>query len=347
MAGKRFFVNTGEGSLEHVEGNGRFISCDASPTSTCYVYYNRGFSGPADWIVREREDMNDLHRLWLIALLIVGVLTGCGAPDGEPGAGRNLDPAPTGAGSDDIALPIDSYGYTAVEVGQMILAREILTTDCLRRLDSRNVEEPDRAALEQVTRSRMRDLGLHGNNRRYGVSDPEITNTYGYHLPSTVDGSTTTTDIDKKTAEPRPEPQRRCLDEATKIIAGTGPLGNSDLVRKIAWESYEHSLRSPTVTEAVSRWSSCMATKGYGYATPQDAESAFDLNSTVVTEKEIATAVADVSCKQKIQLVDTWYSVEKDYQSVEIAKHARELEAAKKAHDECMRSASDVITKHP
>lgn len=289
--------------------------------------------------------MSTPHHTRLIVLLVAGLLTGCGASGGEPGANRDPRSPHTGIGSDDIVLPIDSYGYTAVEVGRMILAREISTADCLRRLGSPDPGEPDRVALEEVARSRLRDLGLHGNNRRYGVTDAETAETYGYHLPSTVDGSTPTPEVDKK--ESGSEPRRRCLDEATGTIAGTGPLGNSDLVRRIAWESYEHSLRSSDVTEALNRWSSCMKAKGYGHATPRDAESAFDLDGAAVTAEEVATAVADVSCKQEVRLVNTWYDVESYYQSVEIAEHARALDVARTAHDECMRRAADVIAERP
>lgn len=283
----------------------------------------------------------------VIVLLLAGLLAGCSASGGESGAGRDPGPPQSGTEPDDLALPIDSYGYTAVEVGQIVLAREILTTACLRRLGLPNVKEPDRAALDQVTKNRLLDLGLRGNNRRYGVTDTEVARINGYHLPSTVSGSTAMSDIDSKNAESRPGSQDRCLDEADRAIAGKGSLGNNDLVRKIAWDSYEKSLHSPRVTEALNRWSSCMATKGYSYTTPPDAESAFDLTTAVVTPEEIAAAVADASCKQETGLIDVWQDVEEDYQSIEITNNVRELDAAKALHDQCMKRVSDVITERP
>ena len=121
--------------------------------------------------------MRTPNRLWIVALSFAGLLTGCGTSGSDPGAGRDPGPSPATTEFADVALPIDSYGYTAIDVGRITLARELLTADCLRRLGTPNVEEPDRRALDQVTRSRLRDLGLHGNHRRYGVTDHEIAKT--------------------------------------------------------------------------------------------------------------------------------------------------------------------------
>lgn len=78
---------------------------------------------------------------------------------------------------EDISLPIDFYGYTAVESGQIILARELLTVDCLRQRGVAEVRTPDRTALDRSARIRQGDLGLHGNKRRYGAADAETVTT--------------------------------------------------------------------------------------------------------------------------------------------------------------------------
>lgn len=47
---QRFFANTGTGSGQAVKNNAAAVSCDASSTSICYVFFNSGFSGPTDWL---------------------------------------------------------------------------------------------------------------------------------------------------------------------------------------------------------------------------------------------------------------------------------------------------------
>jgi hypothetical protein len=178
------------------------------------------------------------------------------------------------------------------------------------------------------------------------VTDFETVTTYGYHLPSTVDQTEITPDIDDKTTYAHPEPYRACTDQASQAIAGTAPLGNADLVRKIAWDSYEYSLRSTELAETLKKWSSCMESKGYSYPNPLDAAAMFDINAATVTSREIATATADVTCKQEVRLVEVWQDREKRYQNTEIARNRQELDSARAAHDQCMERVANVIANH-
>lgn len=50
LANARFFANTGAGSGLTVKNNAAAVSCDASSTSICYVFFNSGYSGPTDWL---------------------------------------------------------------------------------------------------------------------------------------------------------------------------------------------------------------------------------------------------------------------------------------------------------
>lgn len=54
LGGARFFPNTGEGSGQLVAVNASSVSCDASSTSFCYLYFNPGYSGPFDWLYGQR-----------------------------------------------------------------------------------------------------------------------------------------------------------------------------------------------------------------------------------------------------------------------------------------------------
>ena len=309
---------------------------------------------------------------WVAILVLVGLATGCSATHIDPTTGSDGPVTHVDAMADDIALPIDSYGYTALETGQIILARELLISDCMHRLGLRLQTEPDRSSLEQSTRSRMNDFGFHGNKRRYGVTETDVAATYGYHLPSIANGATAPSAGEQKTnPSARPEvaeklalsgaapdgqrptqvnehtiPKGGCVGEATYTITRAGPLGNADLVRNIAWESFDRSLKDPKLADAVQRWSSCMKTKGYDHLSPQAASSIFDGDEKTVTSNEIATATADVACKQQTQLVTTWRDIEESYQNIKISEHAHELKEAAKDHDMCMKRVTEIIARH-
>jgi hypothetical protein len=55
-----------------------------------------------------------------------------------------------------------------------------------------------------------------------------------------------------------------------------------------------------------------MTARGFGYGTPQDA--AQKNWPSLPTTAEIATAVADVTCKAQTNLTNTWLTVEAAYQ---------------------------------
>jgi len=55
LAGRTFFANTGAGSGQAVKNNAAAVSCDASSTSICYIFFNNGYSGPTDWLYGQRR----------------------------------------------------------------------------------------------------------------------------------------------------------------------------------------------------------------------------------------------------------------------------------------------------
>lgn len=49
LAGHRFT------SGANVKNNAWYVSCDASSTSICYIFFNSGYSGPRDWLYGQRS----------------------------------------------------------------------------------------------------------------------------------------------------------------------------------------------------------------------------------------------------------------------------------------------------
>ena len=68
-----------------------------------------------------------------------------------------------------------------------------------------------------------------------------------------------------------------------------------------------------------------MRQAGFDYADPMKANNDPAFQTPAPTEREIATAVADVQCKARTGLVDVWASVETAYQQRALDEHAEEL----------------------
>jgi hypothetical protein len=109
-----------------------------------------------------------------------------------------------------------------------------------------------------------------------------------------------------------PHQAEGCLSEASSEINGSG-AGLSDPVPQIALQAASWTQSDPRVEAVDALWSHCMSAHGYSYNTPQQAADAHWPSKP--TPKETATAEADVSCKQAVNLDNTWLAVEAAYQS--------------------------------
>lgn len=77
-----------------------------------------------------------------------------------------------------------------------------------------------------------------------------------------------------------------------------------------AFDGFENSIADPEVKTIFSEWSACMADKGYAYESPLDAMGSPEFAEGTVSEHERAVAQADISCKEKVDLVPRWNAVE-------------------------------------
>ncbi|MCM0676613.1 hypothetical protein NCC78_18250 [Micromonospora phytophila] len=296
--------------------------------------------------------------------VLAATVTGCGADDAASTGGGA--PAATPAAGGEVVLPIDAYALTTVDVGRLGHARTLLAGDCMRRFGFTF----DAQAVEADLRDQVKDVGLHGNLRRYGVTDDAVATRYGYHLASTVEapaaatgearsdhglGQLTaakeavlfgTTADGKALAQVGGQqvPRGGCLGEARTRIADAGQLGESAVVSRISAESFQRSLNDPAVTAAIGRWSACMKAQGHSYPSPLEVAATFDLENPTVAAKEVATARADVACKRQVDLVTVWTRFEETYQKSQIEKHAQELQRLKADRAEQLKRVSAVVT---
>jgi hypothetical protein len=114
-----------------------------------------------------------------------------------------------------------------------------------------------------------------------------------------------------------------CLSVASGELYGTDGSGLADPVPSIALQASNWTRSDPRVVAVDAAWSRCMAQRGYTYRTPQQAADA--RWPSPPTTAETATALADVACKQQVNLPSTWLTVEAAYQAALISQDAPTL----------------------
>jgi hypothetical protein len=297
--------------------------------------------------------------------VFLGAVTGCGS-DGDEATTAVPTPSASAAGGEAL-LPINAYTLTTLDIGRMGRARTLLAGSCMRRF---GFEFDPQGAGPDGGQSQVKDVGVYGNLRRYGVTDPAAAARYGYHLASTVTGEGSASTLSRsdhglgeltsakqavlfgKTADGkaltqvggRPLPDGGCLGEARSKIATAGELTEAAVVSRISAESFQRSRNDPAVVAAIGQWSACMKSKGYTYPNPLEAAGAFDLDNPTVQVKETATAKADVECKRQVKLVDVWTAFEVRYQKSQIEQHAEELQRIRAERDEQIKRVSEIVS---
>jgi hypothetical protein len=132
-----------------------------------------------------------------------------------------------------------------------------------------------------------------------------------------------------------------CLQLAGTLLYGNR-RGPSDPVPSIAVQASQWTQSDPRVLAVDAAWSRCMAARGYKYSNPQQAAGAHWPSTP--TPRETATAVADVTCKQQVNLVNTWLTVEAAYQAVLVAKDLATLSQLQASFKKILQRAENLLT---
>lgn len=270
---------------------------------------------------------------------IVAILTlaACAPGSGGSGPEPDLGEIPLIRDPAEIVLPLDAYrlsfsDYTTVQRGAYILTRE-----CVERFGI------EYTLTEDALLGQLPPVGSL-NERRYGLFDGSSAAVRGYNAPdasmpddsghawnpSAIEelvvrgGYTGAPPID---AAGNPLPPDGCLGEANRLLDEGVPARppSLDLGGDLSSEAYQRSEADSRVRAAVDQWSDCMADRGYRY------RSIWEPNDRDWPEppgpEEIAVAVADVACKEQVNLVGIWYAVESAYQQqiLDSGTHAESL----------------------
>jgi hypothetical protein len=120
-----------------------------------------------------------------------------------------------------------------------------------------------------------------------------------------------------------------CFQQAYQELYGQGGgIGfavavGADPVPGIAGEAANWTQTDPRIAAANAAWSRCMHARGYSYRSPARAAGA--RWPSAPSSKEIGTAVADVMCKNQVDYVNTWLTVEAAYQRALIGQNLQSL----------------------
>ena len=262
------------------------------------------------------------------AIIAIGGLGG--GKSGRPQV--SVPPIPPASSSRPIAMPLDSYEQVAGNEQEVLVeASSLLTQRCMTARGFSYAE----AAQPSTELSGLQQT----ENSPVGLTKLSQAHIYGYATPKTDTGSSGPVFFgfvggqvfgqaiqDHGTAwvtallgfSPGPVQQNQghhegCVPLVTSELYGPDRgSSNPDPVPGIAFQALQWTQSDPRTLAVDKAWSRCMMARGFGYGTPQEAEQKNWPH--LPTTAEIATAVADVTCKAQTNLTNTWLTVEAAYQ---------------------------------
>lgn len=266
-----------------------------------------------------------------LALFVVLASSACSSGERARGARESASPPEPDDGGYAFTLPISRYSYSSAEVRLMEAARGKITQECMKSLGL-HYEIPAESTSESTI-----------SDRRYGLSSSIEAARYGYHLPaqrlkqresySQEIGMALTGEVQKGVhSSPVGEvngakiPQGGCLGESERELPFSSSASRgAEIARAVDVSSFQESEKSHEVLGSFKSWSTCMKNRGYLYTSPLKALEDKRFMRSEPHELEVATAVADVECKKKGNVLATWFSVEVKIQERMIKNHLKEL----------------------
>ncbi|WP_202186062.1 hypothetical protein [Streptomyces nojiriensis] len=257
-----------------------------------------------------------------MAVLLLPLLSACSAGTAGPGEPPGRTAARSLTDSKALELPLDEYLLTTADAGVLARGRDSIMQRCLNGLGA------------PYTPKARGNTDIETNERRYGLADAELAKQHGYHVP----------DMDKR-AEDYPSsvmplvtgevptyngvavPQGGCIGEAQRELHEVELQDALNLPHKLNMESYAKSQKAPAVVKATEEWSNCMKESGHAYPDPLAAINDKEFSAAIPGPHEKEVALADVLCKQKVNLIGIWSDAESEYQKFAIEANKSTLAA--------------------
>ncbi|WP_449350241.1 hypothetical protein [Streptomyces shaanxiensis] len=291
-----------------------------------------------------------------IPVLFLTLLVGCTShePSAEsPSSGSpsapEASPSPSSPGrkSYTFRLPLAVYSYSDADYEVIRAAEQVLARDCMKDFGLAYEPAKNPAPAE-------------AQDRRYGLTDRESAELYGYRMPPQRETPTAKltkdqtkvlygsrslgADSTELTYRGKKVPAEGCLGAA--ILGFRKPYedkAGAEVASRISTASYEDSQKVPEVRTVFGKWSSCMKEEGYAYTSPMDALDTPAFLRGKVSDTEKKTAVADVSCKERTGLPDVWFAAESSIQKDMIKANAEALGKLGELHEKKLRAARKIL----
>ncbi|MEU7484828.1 hypothetical protein [Streptomyces sp. NPDC042319] len=252
-------------------------------------------------------------------------------------------------------LPFDAYQLSLAEYYTLSAARDRLIRTCLGRLGGEwpVIDRPAKAVEWK-------------NRRRYGVIETAVAARFGYHAPQNVLSPypAVVQREEQREAALSPQARKAALDShhGCALTADRQLLRGTDADERkldtLDATAFKQSRSAPSVKKAQQAWRTCMREEHHPYTSPEAAlndarwwkedaaagssEEKAD-TSAGASDEEIATAKADVRCKQRTDFAQTWFTAEKTLQEKALRQHAHYFSALKTAKLRQLRTARAVL----
>ncbi len=299
-----------------------------------------------------------------LSLAAVGLLSaGCAAGGASQASVEpDLGTVSTVTSSSAVRLPLSRGGVSRDDMRALGAAAMRLTAQCATRFGVKytgplETEVPmdwgDGRRFGIVSLDDARRYGYMAPDQAQAAGKPRANDKYGPNAwnPNAAelavvsgqhtDGSPIPASQLPKDSSGAPLPAGGCSEWADRDLAGGKPLelGFTD---SWAGDANKQAESDSRVKAAWSDWSACMTQAGFKYDTPWKASDGFG-ERTTPSQREITTAVADVTCRQRTNLVGRWMAVEAAYQERQIAAHEGEYHEYRQMIDTALSRAKAVL----
>jgi hypothetical protein len=288
------------------------------------------------------------------SLISVGGLSG--KKGGRPQI--SVPPIPPGNSTRPITMPLDAYEQVATqEQNALAESQTLLVEQCMT---ARGYSYPGTASANTgfVSLQQVEDdpFGLTDMARAegYGYAQPKGSTQQGSQIIGFIGGQVFGGAVKNHGIAytealfgfgPGPHGPG-CFQQATSEVYGKlGGNPNPDPVPAIAAQASQWAQTDPRVLAVERAWSRCMTEHGYGFRTPQEAQQHGWPSKPSLGE--VATAIADVSCKAKTDLPNTWLTVEAAYQQALIGQNLSALSELQKSFGTLLQRAEAILSGAP